>query len=89
MGRINIVLAVMLMLSALSLVTARYQGRQLFMQNEQLKSQGRELDIDWRRLQIERAELSRNARVDQLARDVLKMVPIVPERTIYIQGVAP
>ncbi len=89
MGRINIVLAVMLMLSALSLVTARYQGRQLFMQNEQLKSQGRELDIDWRRLQIERAELSRNARVDQLARDILKMVPIVPERTIYIQGVTP
>jgi cell division protein FtsL len=59
------------------------------MQNEQLKSQARELDIDWRRLQIERAELSRNARVDQLARDVLKMVPIVPERTIYIQGGTP
>lgn len=89
MGRINILLAVMLMLSALSLVTARYQGRQLFMQNEQLRSQARELDIDWRRLQIERAELSRNARVDQLARDVLKMVPIVPERTIYIRGVTP
>jgi len=89
MGRTNLFLALILMLSALSLVTARYQGRQLFMQNEQLKSQARELDIDWRRLQIERAELSRNARVDALARDVLKMVPIVPERTIYIRGGAP
>lgn len=55
------------------------------MQNEQFKSQARELDIDWRRLQIERAEWSRNARVDQLAREELKMVPIVPERTIYVR----
>jgi cell division protein FtsL len=89
MGRTSLVLALILMLSAMSLVTSRYQGRQLFMQNEQLKSQARELDIEWRRLQIERAELSRNARVDELARDVLKMVPIVPERTIYIKGGTP
>ncbi|MDP4590312.1 MAG: cell division protein FtsL [Burkholderiaceae bacterium] len=89
MGRTNLVLALILMLSALSLVTARYQARQLFMQNEQFKSQARELDIDWRRLQIERAEWSRNARVDQLAREELKMVPIVPERTIYIRGNMP
>lgn len=89
MGRTNLFLAILLMLSAISLVTARYQSRQLFMQNEQLKSQARELDIEWRRLQIERAELSRNARVDHLARESLKMVPIVPERTIYIRGVTP
>ena len=56
------------------------------MQNEQLKSQARELDIEWRRLQIERAELSRHARVDHLARESLKMVPIVPENTIYVRG---
>ena len=85
MGRTVFVMAVMLMLAAMSLVTARYQSRQLFIDNEQLVSQFNELDVVWRNLQLERAELSRNARIDQIARDTLKMQPIVPARTIYIR----
>lgn len=85
MGRTVFVMAVMLMLAAMSLVTARYQSRQLFIDNEQLASQFNELDVVWRNLQLERAELSRNARIDQIARDTLKMQPIAPARTIYIR----
>jgi len=33
--------------------------------------------------------LSRNARVDQIARDTLKMTPIAPARTIYIRESSP
>jgi len=40
-------------------------------------------------LQLERAELSRNARIDQIARDSLKMIPIVPARTLYIRETSP
>lgn len=85
MGRSVIVLGVLLMLAAMSLVTARYESRHLFIQNEQLLSQARELDVQWRQLQLERADLSRNARVDAVARDDLRMVPITPKRTIYIR----
>jgi cell division protein FtsL len=85
MGRTVFVMAVLLMLAALSLVTARYQSRHLFIQNEQLLSQANELDVVWRHLQLERAELSRNARIDQIARESLKMKPIAPARTIYIR----
>jgi len=35
-------------------------------------------------LQLDRAEQARNANVDKLAREQLKMTSIVPERTIYI-----
>ncbi len=51
---------------------------------ERGQSAGREHDTDWRRLQLERAELARNARVDEAARGQLKMIPIVPDRTIYL-----
>ena len=41
-------------------------------------------EVGWRRLQLERAELARNARVDAIARDSLKMISIVPDRTLYL-----
>ncbi|MDV7401259.1 cell division protein FtsL, partial [Arthrospira platensis SPKY1] len=85
MGRAVIVMGLLLMLAALSLVTARYQSRHLFIQNEQLRAQANELDVVWRHLQLERAELSRNARVDRIAREQLRMVPIDPKRTLYIR----
>jgi cell division protein FtsL len=89
MGRMSLVMGVLLMLAALSLVTARYQSRHLFIQNDQLISQQRELDVNWRQLQLERAELARNARVDQIARETLRMVPIAPARTIYLREPLP
>ncbi|NYT24902.1 cell division protein FtsL [Alcaligenaceae bacterium] len=84
MGRFCIFLAAVLMVSAISLVTARHQSRQLFVALERLEDRSRELDIDWRRLQLERAELARNARIDHIARTDLGMVTATPDRTIYL-----
>lgn|SRR5690606_21855948 len=86
MGRLSIVFAVLLMLSAISLVTARYQSRQLFVASERQAAYARELDNDWRRLQLERAELARNARIDEIARQDLGMLPSSPDRTLYLKG---
>lgn len=88
MGRLCIILAVALMVSAISLVTARHQSRQLFVAVERLEDRSRELDIEWRRLQLERAELARNARIDHVARSDLGMVTATPERTIYLERLA-
>ncbi len=84
MGRLCAFLAVALMISAISLVTARHQSRQLFVAVERLEDRSRELDIEWRRLQLERAELARNARIDHVARRDLGMVTVTPERSIYL-----
>lgn len=89
MGRLCLLFAALLMLSAMSLVTARFQSRQLFVVSDRLDSKARELDTDWRRLQLERAELARNARIDKIARDELKMIFTSPDRTIYIKGSVP
>lgn len=84
MGRASLIVAALLMLSAISLVTSRYQSRQLYIELGRGQAEARDLDTNWRRLQLERAELARNARVDRAARDELKMIPIVPDRTIYM-----
>lgn len=84
MGRLSLLLAVVLMSCAISLVTSRYQARQLFIDFDRAQAQARDLDNDWRRLQLDRAELARNARVDRAARDDLKMIPIAPDRTLYL-----
>ncbi|HUH60533.1 MAG TPA: cell division protein FtsL [Candidimonas sp.] len=89
MGRLAVLFAVLLMVSAISLVTARFQSRQLFVLSDSLEDQARELDTDWRRLQLERAELAGNARVDGIARQDLKMESTSPDKTIYLEGVAP
>jgi|SRR5690625_3256061 len=85
MARLAFFLAAALMFSAMSLVTARFQSRQLFIESERLAAREAELDIDWRRLQLERAELTRNVRIDEAARAELGMVPVSHERSIYIE----
>lgn len=89
MGRLCLLFAGLLMISAMSLVTARFQSRQLFVVSDRLNATAHELAIDWRRLQLERAELARNGRIDKIAREDLKMVSAAPDRTIYIKGTLP
>ena len=84
MGRVSLIVAALLMLSAISLVTSRYQSRQLFIELGRDQAQASDLETNWRRLQLERAEFARNARVDAIARDGLKMISIVPDRTLYL-----
>ncbi len=86
MVRLCVLFASLLMISAISLVTARYQSRQLFIMSDRLEDRSRELDTDWRRLQLERAELARNARIDGIARTDLKMTTTSLNRNIYIKG---
>ena len=55
MGRVNLIVAALLMLSAISLVTSRYQSRQLFVELGRDQAHARDLETNWRRLQLERA----------------------------------
>jgi cell division protein FtsL len=84
MGRLCFLVAALLMASSISLVTARYQARQLYVELDRARESSRQLEITWRQLQLDRAEQARNAQVDKLAREKLKMMTIAPEKTIYI-----
>ena len=83
-GKLNVVLTVLLVGCALSVVNARYQARHLFIDQEKLLQQQRQLEIDWAQLQLDQSTLGKNERIDQIARSQLDMAPLTPARTQYL-----
>lgn len=77
MLKLNLLLAVLLSVCALAVVTARHQARKLFVELQAAEKQGRDLDVEWGRLQLEQSTWAMHARIEQIARSQLQMV--VPE----------
>jgi cell division protein FtsL len=83
-GKVNVVLTTVLVGCALSVVNARYQARQLFIELGRLQQQARQLDIDWAQLQLDQSTLGKNERIEQIAHTELNMTPLTPARTQYL-----
>jgi cell division protein FtsL len=83
-GRINFILALALVLCALSLVNAQYQARRLFIELERSQSVARQLEIEWSQLQLDQSRLGLHSRIEALARRDLNMVPVTHDRTQYL-----
>ncbi len=84
MGRLLFILTAALIVSALSLVTSQYQGRSLYVELERAQVASRELDVQWRRLQLDQTEHAKQAQIDRVAKGQLKMDGVTPARTIYL-----
>ncbi|WP_407354096.1 cell division protein FtsL [Luteimonas sp. R10] len=72
----RILLAVLLLadvISAIGVVHARHQHRQLFVELTRLERARDELNIDFGRLQLEQATWAESNRIDQVARQRLGM----------------
>ncbi len=83
-GKLNIVLAAVLVTCALMLVKSQYRARHLFIELESMQQNARQLDIDWAQLQLDQSTLGKNARIEQIARTDLNMAPLTPARTQYL-----
>ena len=71
--------------SAISLVSVRYQQRLLYVDLGRAQAVENELGIDWRYLQLERAKLTTNARIQQVTTQKLNMqIPHIGQ-IIYIK----
>lgn len=84
MARLFVVLVLALVLCALSLVGSQYKARSQFVELERAQAAARDLDVEWRRLQLEQTDNAKHAVIDSVARGVLKMEPITPARTVYL-----
>lgn len=72
----HIVLAVLIIaniVTAIGVVNARHEHRQLFAQLTRLERARDELNIDFGRLQLEQATWAETNRIDQIARNKLGM----------------
>ena len=77
MLRINLLLAIVLVLCALSVVTARHHARRAFISLQAEQDKARNLDIEWGRLQLEQSTWAMHTHIEQVAREHLQMS--VPE----------
>lgn len=80
MSRLNVVLALMLVVCALAVIQSQHRSRTYFVELERLKKEARVLDEQWGQLQLEQSTWANPARVDTLARTRLGLVAPPPER---------
>lgn len=83
-GRLCILLCMLLVGCALSVVSAQYRARSLFIELERAQTVARQLDVDWAQLQLDQSTLGKNARIEELARRDLGMMPLTAARTQYL-----
>lgn len=88
MARLQILLALLVVVAALALVTSQHQARRLFVQIEREQVVAKRLDVEWGQLKLELAQLGKHSLVDAAARRDLGMVPVTPPRTLYLGGAA-
>ncbi|MFD2367617.1 cell division protein FtsL [Pseudoduganella sp. GCM10020061] len=83
-GKANIFLTALLVGCALLLVNSQYRARNLFIELERAQQKTRQLNIEWSQLKVDQSTLGKNARIEEIARTELNMVPLTPDRTQYL-----
>ncbi len=84
MTRLNLLLLLALIVSAVYLVRTSYESRRLFVALEREHAGARLLAIEDERLQVERRAQATHLRVDRLAREQLQMRTATPAVTQYV-----
>lgn len=74
-----------LLVSAVAVVWSRHETRSLFIQLQGLHAERDQLEIEWGQYKIEQSAWSTHGRVEQTARDGLKMVIPRPEEVQLIK----
>ena len=84
MTRLNLVLLLAVLASALYLVNVQYDSRRLFTELDRANAEGHRLETARDRLQVERRAQATPQRVEKLAREKLQMRPATPAITHYV-----
>jgi cell division protein FtsL len=73
MARVNLALLVVLVLTALGVVSAQHKARKLFSELEREQQKSHQLDVEWGQLQLEQSTWASHGRVEKIARARLAM----------------
>ena len=90
MIRLNLVLLMAVMASALFLVRVQYDSRRLYTEIERAQNDFRKLEVENERLQVDKRAQATPGRVERIAREQLQMRPATPAITQYVtlKGIA-
>ena len=84
MTRLNLVLLLAVLASALYLVRTQYDSRRLYVEIEKATAKNRMLEAENERLQVEKRAQATPLRVEKLAKDKLQMRTVTPAITQYV-----
>jgi cell division protein FtsL len=73
MIRLNLVLLLAVVLSAMYLVNTQYDSRRLFVELEKAQNQSKALQAEREKLEVEKRAQSTSLRVEKIAKDKLQM----------------
>ena len=85
MGRLNFLLLLVVLASALYLVHIQYESRRLYVELEKAGAQSRKLETEGERLQVEKRAEATPLKIEKLARDRLQMRTTTPAVTEYVR----
>ena len=84
MTRLNLVLLLAVLASALYLVNVQYESRRLFSAIDKLNSDALKIEAENERLQVEKRAQATPLRVEKLAKEQLQMRTATPAITNYV-----
>ena len=84
MTRLNLVLLIAVIASALYLVRTQYESRRLYAEVDKARSDAHKLETEHERLQVEKRGQATPLRVERLAREQLQMRGATPAITQYV-----
>ena len=84
MARLNLLLLLAVLVSALYLVRIQYESRRLYVEIEKATAQSRKIETERERLQVEKRSEATPLKVEKLARDRLRMRSATPAITQYV-----
>ncbi|MGJ7510689.1 cell division protein FtsL [Variovorax sp. GT1P44] len=85
MARLNLLLLIAVLGSAIYLVHTQYMSRQLYTEFHRVELEARRLELDQDRLQVEKRAQATPLRVEKLAKEQLKMRTTSPAITQYVR----
>ena len=87
MIRADAFLLSLVVISALGVVAAQHQSRQIFSELERQQARARALEVEWGQLQLEQSTLAAHVRIERLARDTLGLRMPQPGQMIVVEPV--
>ena len=89
MMRLNLVLLLAVVASAMYLVSVQYDSRRLFSELHRAHNEATRLETEWERMQVEKRAQATPARVERIAREKLQMRLASPAITTYVTYAGP
>lgn len=79
------ILVLAVVLSALGVVYAKHQSRKLFIALQALEAARDEMNTEWGQLQLEQSTWATHGRIEDLARQRLKMTTPAPDAVVIVR----